>query len=83
MFRTRRFWLLALLAVGLPWIPSLQGQDDGFGPPGLPELLGPRIRIERPDHDWGQIIQGTIYTHTFKVFNDGDKILRIMKVKPG
>lgn len=44
---------------------------------------GPRLVIEEKTHDAGVILQGGIIEHSFTVFNKGDEILSINKVRPG
>lgn len=46
-------------------------------------LNGPKFRVDQGKHDWGSIIQGTVYKHSFQIHNDGDYVLKILNVKPG
>ena len=39
--------------------------------------------IEQSTHDFGQVSQGELVRHEFKVFNKGDAPLEIKSVKPG
>jgi hypothetical protein len=43
----------------------------------------PIIEIENPTHDFGQVNQGEIVKHDFRVFNRGSAPLEIRRVKPG
>jgi hypothetical protein len=75
--------LLALALSPALWIGSVTAQDDGFGPPAPPVESGPRIKISEPDFDWGQVLQGEVVEHVYRVINEGDQPLRITQVKPG
>ena len=43
----------------------------------------PIIEVENPTYDFGQVNQGAIVKHDFRVFNRGSAPLEIKKVKPG
>ncbi len=47
------------------------------------ETKGPKIVIKVMRHDFGDVKEGEIVTHTFRVLNQGNETLKIMKVKPG
>lgn len=47
------------------------------------ETKGPKIVIEDIRHDFGDVKEGEILTHTFHVLNKGNETLKIIKVKPG
>ena len=39
--------------------------------------------LKEQDFDFGEVKQGEVITHTFKVLNQGDEMLTIEKVNPG
>jgi len=41
----------------------------------------PRIEFENTVHDFGEVIQGENVTHTYRLQNVGDEVLKIEKVK--
>ncbi len=43
----------------------------------------PIIEVENPTYDFGQVNQGVILKHDFRVFNRGSAPLKIKRVKPG
>ena len=43
----------------------------------------PIIEVENPIYDFGQVNQGAIVKHDFRVFNRGSAPLEIKRVKPG
>lgn len=43
----------------------------------------PIIEVENPKYDFGQVNQGAIVKHDFRVFNRGNAPLEIRTVKPG
>ena len=43
----------------------------------------PIIEVENPTYDFGQVNQGAIVKHDFRVFNRGSAPLEIKNVKPG
>jgi hypothetical protein len=47
------------------------------------ELKGPRLLIVDKSANLGDVKEGAVLEHTFKVQNPGDQPLRIEKVKPG
>ena len=44
---------------------------------------GPAIEIDAPTHDFGQVTEGEIVKHDFRVLNRGRTTLEIKHVKPG
>ena len=71
--RRRRALALICLAMGLA---LLVGRGDGA--PGKPTLS-----IPEPTHHAGTVDEGTSFSHTFTVRNQGTAELRILDVKPG
>ncbi len=47
------------------------------------ETKGPKIVIEGIRHDFGEVKEGEVVTHTFRVLNQGNETLKIIRVKPG
>ena len=47
------------------------------------EKEGPDVSLTEQEFDFGEVKQGKIIRHTFKVINQGDKTLTIEKVSPG
>jgi hypothetical protein len=43
---------------------------------------GPRIQLSETNRDFGEVNEGALLEHTFKVFNRGNQPLRIDKVSP-
>lgn len=43
----------------------------------------PVIELETTTYEFGQVSEGEVVTHDFKVFNRGDAVLEIKQVKPG
>lgn len=44
---------------------------------------GPRIVVKEQVFDFGTVSEGEVIEHVFKVVNDGDRDLKIIRVKPG
>ena len=42
---------------------------------------GPRIQVDKPDHDFGTIPQQAVLEHVLKICNTGDETLKITKVR--
>jgi hypothetical protein len=55
----------------------------GFTQAAEEEKALPAIEIERSTHDFGQVSQGEVVKHDFRVFNRGTAPLEIKSVKPG
>ncbi len=47
------------------------------------DIQGPKMIIEGKKFDFGEVKEGEVISHTFRVFNKGDQPLEIRKVKPG
>ncbi len=48
----------------------------------LAQIVGPRISVQLVEHNFGDITQGTIASHNFKISNVGGDILKINEVRP-
>ncbi len=70
--RIARFLLLATL-LG-PWAASAGAPAD--------ETIGPRIHVAEPAHDFGNVMQGELRDHTFRIENAGDQDLDIDYLRP-
>jgi hypothetical protein len=66
------------LALLLATVSLGQNGKPAAGQGGLP----PKIVIESPSYDFGEIKAGTPLRHTFKVRNEGKGELRILNVAP-
>ena len=43
----------------------------------------PKMVVPEPIHDFKEVKEGAVITHTFTVRNEGDQVLEIKAVKPG
>ena len=50
---------------------------------GAEEVNRPVIELAKIIYEFGQVSEGEVVTHDFKVFNRGDAVLEIKQVKPG
>jgi len=44
---------------------------------------GPKMVLKEQVFDFGKVQQGEVIQHSFEVFNQGDQVLEIIRVKPG
>ena len=54
----------------------------GFSPALASAASGPRMVIEEPRIDFGEVEQWDLLHHTFTIANEGDETLRIERVSP-
>jgi Protein of unknown function (DUF1573) len=47
------------------------------------EKPGPRLVLEERVHDFGKVEKDAVIEHAFRVLNQGDQELKIVRVKPG
>ena len=47
------------------------------------EIQGPEMVLEELQFDFGEVKEGEVISHAFRVLNQGDQSLEIRKVKPG
>jgi len=47
------------------------------------EVRGPKLVLEEREFDFGEVKEGKVVEHTFRLFNKGDQPLKIVRVKPG
>lgn len=45
------------------------------------QLIGPKIVVQQPEHDFGDIVQGERVSHNFVITNTGGDILKITNVR--
>jgi len=64
--------------VGVVILVSLSGFAADTGQEGKPSLS-----LSSAEHDFGQVREGNILSHDFKVRNTGKAELQIMEVRPG
>jgi hypothetical protein len=54
------------------------------GHPDMSEgAAGPRLVLQDPGFDVGEVMQGKVIEHTFTLLNEGDETLEIKRVRPG
>ena len=74
MMRVFQSIVLGCLAV-VVWVGFVQAAQE--------KEAVPIIEVEKPTYDFGQVSQGEIVKHDFRVFNRGSASLEIKNVKPG
>lgn len=47
----------------------------------FPQLMGPKVGVQQLSHDFGNINQGDVVTHTFVITNNGGDLLKINDVR--
>lgn len=47
------------------------------------DIQGPKMVLEELKFDFGEVKEGEVISHAFRVLNQGDQPLEIRKVKPG
>ena len=47
----------------------------------FPQLLGPKVGFQLLEHDFGNITQGQVVTHSFIISNNGGELLKLSNVK--
>jgi hypothetical protein len=47
------------------------------------ESRGPKMVLDELNFNSGEVREGNVVSHAFRVFNQGDQPLEIRKVKPG
>ena len=67
--------LTVMLCVSWALLPVARGQDQ--------KVPGPQMHIPEKNFDVGEVMEGDVIEHTFKVFNRGDRTLTIKDVRPG
>jgi hypothetical protein len=43
----------------------------------------PKMVLKEEVYNFNDVDEGVVIQHTFKVFNEGDKILEVQKIEPG
>lgn len=62
-----------ILLMSAFWTGSLSAQ----------EISGPKLVLKEQEVHLKEVMEGKVAEHVFKVFNRGDKPLKIMNVRPG
>jgi hypothetical protein len=75
-FCRRLTWSIVLFTVLVAGLSPLVSQADS-------SAAKPILEIPSPRHDAGTYWEGEVVSHTFKVKNSGEEILRILSVNPG
>ena len=44
---------------------------------------GPKIVLKEREFDFKEVMEGEVVEHVFKVLNQGDETLKIIRVRPG
>ena len=60
------------------FIQAAEEANQGQGQAGVPMIV-----VEEPTYDFGQVSEGEVVTHDFRVVNKGTAPLEIKNVKPG
>jgi len=71
----RKSWLVGIICIPLLTICSHSSLAQG--------LQGPKMALEEQVFDFKEVKEGDVISHSFKVFNRGDEMLRILRVRPG
>ena len=71
--------IAGVLLVGSPH--PVGAASDDFGPPTPPRRSRPQMRLDSDTFDWGKTMHGDSVKHSFKVYNDGEGVLKIIRVK--
>jgi hypothetical protein len=71
----KRLFLTALtiFLVSVFWSSSLLAQEFG----------GPKLVLKEQEFNLKEVMEGKVVEHVFQVFNQGNKPLKIINVKPG
>ena len=73
-----RLFLLLLGIATVASTSSVLSTAQGASSPGSPGV--PKIRCDEALVEWGDLIKGTPFEHTFQIHNDGNAVLIIQKV---
>ena len=72
----RRCWLVGIICIALLSLYSY--------PAAAQEARrGPRMVLKERAFDFKEVRAGEVIKHTFKVLNQGDETLKIIRVRPG
>ncbi len=47
----------------------------------LPQMLGPKVAVQQLEHDFGDINEGDVVSHTYVISNNGGDLLKILDVR--
>ena len=71
------FFALACLGVA----PGVHAESGSNTAPDTVAFIGPRMHVDKPVFDFGQVEQGEKVTHDFRFTNQGNRDLRVQSVK--
>ena len=71
------FFALACLGVA----PGVHAESGSNTTPDTVAFIGPRMHVDKPVFDFGQVEQGEKVTHDFRFTNQGNRDLRVQSVK--
>ena len=75
------FFFLACLSI----VPGVRAESEappsGNAAPDTVAFIGPRMQVNEPVFDFGQVEQGEKVTHDFRFTNQGNRDLRVQSVK--
>ena len=72
----RRRWLVGIIVIALLSLYSY--------PAAAQEARrGPKIVLKERKFDFKEVMEGEVVEHIFKVLNQGDETLKIIRVRPG
>jgi hypothetical protein len=73
---------LCLCLVLVVWVGLIQAAEQEKEAP-IADKKVPVIEVDNTAYDFGQVTQGEVVEHDFRVFNRGEAPLEIKKVQPG
>lgn len=62
--------------------PSGSVSQDASGPSASAKGSPPSLQVSETSYDFGELSEGSDYTHEFKVKNGGPGVLQITKILP-
>ncbi|MCK4783700.1 MAG: DUF1573 domain-containing protein [Desulfobacteraceae bacterium] len=71
----RRYWLVGIVCIALITLSGYSATAQ--------EIMGPKMVLKEQVFDFKEVKEGEVISHSFQVFNHGDEILRILRVRPG
>ncbi len=74
------FWLMMATIIYCAHDANAQAE---IATPAGEAVIGPKIVADPDTHDFGQVSEGSVVSHTFLIFNEGDVPLRILGAKGG
>jgi hypothetical protein len=71
--------VLILVLFAVVWMGSVYGAEEG----ATEQAAAPLIVLNEPIYHFGEVSEGEVVKHDFRVLNNGTAPLEIKKVKPG